>query len=322
MEWLSYAELDGHRHAFDEGVWQTPNIDQFCSSTYWILPAARHFAPDCAPFIFSSDDTYGAFMTVEQAGGLNAALPLECGWGLAAPLIGPDADRAVGLLASAWRKRRDIDAIILAGLPPSPPWIDALSARFDRSCRIGLGERCIRRLASLDGGLDGFMRRRSPKFRRSVRQAQRKALAAQVSFERVSNVPAAGLLERILAVERASWKGQRGEGMDQSPSVHFYADMVARLTQDGVCRVIFARQHDHDIGFVFGAVVQRHYRGLQMSFDHRFVTMGLGNCLQLAMIEQLCAEGVDVYDLGTDMPYKARWAEETFETAIIALLPG
>ena len=31
------------------------------------------------------------------------------------------------------------------------------------------------------------------------------------------------------------------------------------------------------------------------------------------MIKTLSSEGVTSYDLGTDMPYKARWAEESLK---------
>ncbi|MEE2785982.1 MAG: GNAT family N-acetyltransferase [Myxococcota bacterium] len=322
MEWLNYDDLDERSLSFNRGVWSTPHIDHFCSSTYWVLPAVRHFEPDCAPFIFTHDDTFGAFMTIEQGRGLTTALPLECGWGLAAPLIGADPDRSIGLLASAWRQRTEIDAIILAGLPPQPPWLHALSARFDRQCRIGLGERCIRRLASLSGGVDGFLSRRSAKFRRNLKAARRQVHEAGIRFESASTGTPNALFDRILEIEAHSWKGRLGEGLDQRPSCDFYRDMVHRLRTDNACRLLFARQGERDVGFIFGAVVAQRYRGLQMSFDHTLKSLGLGNCLQYEMIELLCAEEVDIYDLGTDMPYKARWAEATFETAIIALLPG
>ena len=183
VEWLNYEDLDERSPSFNRGVWATPHIDHFCSSTYWVLPAARHFAPDCTPFIFAHDDTFGVYDR-RTGQGMTAALPLECGWGLAAPLIGADPDHnSIGLLASAWRQRTEIDAVILAGLPPQRPWLDALSARFDRQCRIGLGERCIRRLASLGGGVDGFLGRRSAKFRRNLKAARRQVQAAGIRFE-------------------------------------------------------------------------------------------------------------------------------------------
>ncbi len=41
--------------------------------------------------------------------------------------------------------------------------------------------------------------------------------------------------------------------------------------------------------------------------------MGLGNLVQYNMIQWLCDEGVKKYDLGMDMPYKRRWAENRLE---------
>ena len=64
------------------------------------------------------------------------------------------------------------------------------------------------------------------------------------------------------------------------------------------------------------------YRGLQLSYNDDFRPLSLGNCVQMEMIENLCDEHVDSYDLGTDMPYKARWGEQTFETSIIAIMPN
>ena len=100
-------------------------------------------------------------MTIQNLDGFTTAVPLECGWGLASPLVGEHPEQAAGLLASAWRERKDIDGLILAGLPAREPWLDALVNRFHRQNRIGLGESCVRRIASLTGGFDGFMSRQA-----------------------------------------------------------------------------------------------------------------------------------------------------------------
>ena len=38
-------------------------------------------------------------------------------------------------------------------------------------------------------------------------------------------------------------------------------------------------------------------------------------------MQALAAEGVAQYDLGTEMPYKMRWAPEGLETVTLALFP-
>ena len=70
-----------------------------------------------------------------------------------------------------------------------------------------------------------------------------------------------------------------------------------------------------DVGGVFAG----EYRGLQFSFDDAFRWLGLGNLLQLRQIEALCSEGVELYDLGTAMPYKERWAEQVVETRLLVI---
>src|SRR5688572_32387452 len=55
------------------------------------------------------------------------------------------------------------------------------------------------------------------------------------------------------------------------------------------------------------------YRGLQFSYDDAFAQLGLGGLLQYHQIVELCAEGVTRYDLGTEMDYKRRWAEDVIE---------
>ena len=55
--------------------------------------------------------------------------------------MGEHPEQAAGLLASAWRERKDIDGLILAGLPLREPWLDALVNRFHRQNRIGLENR-------------------------------------------------------------------------------------------------------------------------------------------------------------------------------------
>ena len=44
MTWLTFEGLDAVADAFDAQIALTPEIDQFCSSTTWVLPAARSVA--------------------------------------------------------------------------------------------------------------------------------------------------------------------------------------------------------------------------------------------------------------------------------------
>ena len=73
------------------------------------------------------------------------------------------------------------------------------------------------------------------------------------------------------------------------------------------------------LAFILGGVFAGEYRGLQFSFDAEYRHHALGNLLQLQQIEALCEEGNEVYDLGTAMPYKERWAETVVETRLLVI---
>ena len=126
---------------------------------------------------------------------------------------------------------------------------------------------------------------------------------------------------RILAIERRSWKGKSGTGIIDDPMREFYRRMLPRLAAKGQLRVLFVRQAAEDIAFVFGGLTARSYRGLQLSYDEDFKALSPGNLAQIAIIQELCAEGIEAYDLGSELEYKSNWAEERFETVSLVIRP-
>jgi CelD/BcsL family acetyltransferase involved in cellulose biosynthesis len=62
------------------------------------------------------------------------------------------------------------------------------------------------------------------------------------------------------------------------------------------------------------------YRGLQFSYDDTLGELGIGGLLQLQQVAELCDERVARYDLGTEMDYKRRWAEDVMETEMLVLV--
>jgi CelD/BcsL family acetyltransferase involved in cellulose biosynthesis len=100
----------------------------------------------------------------------------------------------------------------------------------------------------------------------------------------------------------------------------FYERALARLIPAGAFRGLVATIEGRDVGFVFGGVFGSTYRGLQVSFDADHRALGLGNVLQARLIERLAGEGITTYDLGSDIEYKARWAEPGLTTATLVVL--
>jgi CelD/BcsL family acetyltransferase involved in cellulose biosynthesis len=96
--------------------------------------------------------------------------------------------------------------------------------------------------------------------------------------------------------------------------------MLPRLCALGQQRTIFARYGERDVGYILGAVMGGEYRGLQFSYHDELSRFGIGGLLQYQQVVELCGEGVGRYDLGTEMDYKRRWAEEIMETEMLVLV--
>jgi hypothetical protein len=308
---------------FDREVAQTPAIDRFCSSSAWVLAAGAALMPPRAPFAFRGASGYFAAARGVHPAGFPYIEPIELAWGLAAPLIGRDARSLVDEVVPLLANRRDWQLAIFAGLTVTGPQRRALDATLPARWERRRGQPTVRHVASLEGGIDGFLSRRSRDLRKSLRRSQRAAAVAGLVFDsvRVSDPrEATALYARIQAVEANSWKSREGVGISAGPMRAFYGAMLPRLCELGQQRTIFARLGDRDIGYILGAVMGGEYRGLQFSYDDDHAALGIGGLLQLEQVKELVAEGVARYDLGTEMDYKRRWAEEIMETEMLVLV--
>ncbi|MBI2921055.1 MAG: GNAT family N-acetyltransferase [Planctomycetes bacterium] len=321
MDTVPFEAFARNAREYDVAVGETADIDRFCSSSAWILPASAAFHGDRVPEIARSGAGWLAVAREVGAGSGRLRAPLEAMWGLASPLAGPDAARlardAGGELDSRMRRG---DLLQLSGLRRDSTLFRELVARLDGSCEIRVGPKTLRWAASLAGGYGGWLGRRTRKFRANLRRALAKARDERVAIEVVDrpSVPGArALYERILAVEARSWKGRRGAGFAAGDMRTFYGLMVPWLAAEGRLRALFATRDGQDLAFHFGGVLGDTYRGLQMSYDDGFASLSLGNVLQSEMIGRLAEAGTRVYDLGSDMAYKANWGERGLETVML-----
>lgn len=320
---LDLDELRAAGEAFDAAVLKTPGIDHFCSSSAWILPAHSAFHAEDEVIAAKLGDGFLA-LTRGQAPGLGPFLaPLEAMWGLACPLVGAHPTPLARAAADLVSTLTDWRLVWLSGLLRDGPLFTSLARALSRY-ELRLGPITQRFRASLDGGFDGWLGRRSPLFRKRLRAALRLA-ERDLVFEWIDGPPgsraeAQNLFLRIHAVETRSWKGLEGTGFVAGDMRRFYEEMVPALADTGRLRVLFARHDGQDVGVCFGGVLAGTYRGLQNSFDDRFRDHSLGNVLQAETIRRLCDEGLATYDLGSGMDYKSRWAEEIFETTALLVL--
>jgi Acetyltransferase (GNAT) domain len=308
---------------FDREVAATPAIDRFCSSSAWILAASDALMPPRAAFSFRGASGFFAAMRGVHPAGFPYIEPVELAWGLAAPLIGRDPEALADEVVTMLVGRRDWQLTILAGHTADGPQRRALERAMPPRWERRRGTPTVRHVASLDGGVDGFLSRRSRELRKTLRKSLRAAAQAGVTFEPVraaSAADATALYARIQDVEAASWKARDGVGISSGPMRAFYDHMLPRLCAQGQQRTLFARVAGRDVGYILGAVLDSEYRGLQFSYDDDRAELGIGGLLQYHQIVELCAERIARYDLGTEMDYKRRWAEDVMETEMVVVV--
>ena len=324
MQPLTLTEFEACRESFDALVEEDPQLDRYCSRTEWILPFHRAFHPERELCLYRSSQGFLALASNHHPGIGRHLEALECMWGFGCPLVGPGAAGLLEEVLAGWPDHPFGPPVVLTGVPLTGPLARELVERLHRFYELRIVDLVSRYAASLEGGIDGYLSRRSSAFRRNLRSARRKVGASGIRFRRVGAVSSRDLPElyrRILRIERLSWKAGSANPADQGCMKEFYSEMLPRLARRDGLRVIFAERDGRDVGYVDGAVVGDHYRGLQFSFDVRLSKLSLGNVLQYQMLTWLCEDGFATYDLGSQSAYKRRWAEEGPPTATVLLLP-
>jgi hypothetical protein len=318
-------EFAAHPEPFDAAVATDADIDPFCSRSEWILSFHEAFAPRRTLHVYRADESSWIALAAQRRREIGVFFePLEVMWGFAAPLVGLRSTEALEDLLSDPHGPLAGRPLMLSGLPITParlePLLSGVGSRYE--CRpIGT---CTRYAASLDGGLDGYLSRRTPEMRRNLRSALRRCANAGIELHRIGHVAVDEIHAfhaRTLAIEARSWKGRAGHGVNRGAMRTFYAHMLPRLAQRGGLRAIVAQRGGRDVGYLFGGVIGDRFRGLQFSFDDELRALSLGNALQHEMIAWLCSDGFRIYDLGSHSAYKRRWAEDGLVTASLLLRP-
>lgn len=293
-------------------------VDPFCCSPVWQLSFHDAFSPDRPLFIEECGESALAFAEIRFSNDDIFLTPLEAHWFFGSPLLGSHAPdmlrRMMERLALYYAPH--FPRIMIGGIRPEGAISRDLFRLFAKDFNFYLHSSGVQCAASLKGGVDGYLARRSANHRAKLRKARRRAMDKGLYFERAcprTYAQADELFARMLAVERTSWKGIGRCGMAEDIVKDFYAVLLRRLALHGDGRVIFARYENADVGFIFGAMAGRVYRGQQFSFDDNWRAFCVGNILQLEQVAWLCEEGAERYDMGPlkgpRMGYKEHWTE-------------
>ena len=305
-------------------------IDPFACTPAWQLAYHDAFSP-CQPLLIESDGkNLVAFTEFKDSRGRIFLLPIEHMWLSACPVLGQHGLLYLRSILGKCQKMYHgrMPCLVISGVQPDSMFEENLWKALHGSFIFRVHPLAEQRAASLDGGFDGYLSRRSANLRSKLKKAQRKAAGQGIVFER--HVPRTAeeadmLYARMLDVELRSWKGIGECGMAETPSKEFYQNMLRRLAQLEGARIMFATHEGRDIGFIFGGLAKDVYRGQQFSYDDGWKNFSIGNLLQAEQIRWLCEEGILRYDMGMSgdprMAYKQHWAEQKLMLRTFVLEP-
>lgn len=295
--------------------------DPFCCAPIWNLSYHGIFTPYRRIFYESSPRGAIIFGEYPTPRGDTIYAPMEESWLFGQPLLGHDSialfRECLPVLLN--KDKRSLTAFCISGVVERSLFAARLLHTFGEEYAFFSHSFFIQASASLENGLDGWLSHRSANHRAKLRKASRKAQASGIDFIRVQpdQKTAPAIYERMLAIEERSWKGISHNGMSDSPSREFYGAMIRRLAGENGALVMFATQDGKDLGFIFGGLLDRYYRGQQFSYIKDASSYSIGNLLQFEQVKWLCELGIERYDMGTcsgpRMGYKSHWTEQFCE---------
>lgn len=318
----SLAEL---APAWDRAVDRTPGIDEFCASSLWSFAAAGSFRSAGEPVVVTDGVGFCGMRPTVTAEGVDVMVGLDPVWGFATPCVGPPAAAAAAL--DELLRGSELPIAVIGGQRTDNVLTAHVARRLERTHRLLRGPEEVRVRADLSAGPDAWLARRSSRFRQRLRRTEREAAARDVQVVDISADHPDAVIDRVLAIESRSWKGAAATGLASEDLAAFYRHVAWRLARVDALRALIAVADGGgqavDIGFILGGVRGRTYRGLQLSYVAEWVDLGVGHLLQLHQIRAAAAEGVAVYDLGMDMEYKRRWADDDHATfSLLAIRDG
>ena len=316
MQALDFAAFERAVDTYDDVVALGPDVDRFCSASHWILPAHGTVSAEGSPWVFRCDE--GWIVLAIRHHRLHGRMigPLETMWGFGCPFAGPDPTKLTQRFGEHLLEHREAwDSILLHGLPIGTGVVAGLRACLARTLRLGIQPTTLRNVASLEGGLDGYLSRRTRQRRKALRRSERLAGESGIALELHRHGDAHALYGRIQAIELRSWKGRQGVGIEAGRMKAFYERMLPRLERRGRLRLVFATQEGRDVAYCLAGVFGGTLRGLQQSYDPELARLSLGPLCQLHLLQAVCEDGdAHRYDLGMDKDYKHQWAESRVRT--------
>jgi CelD/BcsL family acetyltransferase involved in cellulose biosynthesis len=183
---------------------------------------------------------------------------------------------------------------------------EAERAAFARGMGARAASRLYERCPVIETDLpwEEFLRARSKKFRKNIRQRENhmSRLGAQVARE----TPTADLFEEVLEVEREAWKWQHGLSYTRNSSRR---DFLRDLMLSGEVRHEFWTCRVNGELVAFALVFPTRHRRIDYLSSFRVRFNGVGAFLLSEMVRESCGSEFEEVDLGQgDEAYKLFWS--------------
>ncbi len=315
MQRIPLEQFLSRREEFDRAVVSTPETAIFCSQTPWQRAAIDNLASGKTAgqrFIIEEDENWLLFAEREGTG---IFYPWESSWMFGSPLIGEPTAVVDLLFRVAKDGFQGKVGFCLGGVRKEGLLYQECERRRSECLHWEefSGTDCM--IIDLNEGFDAWLQRRSPKFRKSMRQLR---VPSEVNVKDVSSDAIPDLLQRVLEVQKQTYKWKDGTDIFLTEDYRlFYAQIMTDLQERNRLRVSFVSDRTRDVAFQVGGLYENGYRGLQMSYIEEARSWGLGNWLQLENLRRCAEEGITEYDLGMHSPYKERWADRQDEYRVI-----
>lgn len=162
------------------------------------------------------------------------------------------------------------------------------------------------RSASLEGGYDGWLSRRSRNFRKALRQSGRKAADAGIVLQKLDE-PSHAEYRLMEAVDFHSWKVFLRGGV-LSPK-NFYRALMLRYARTGANRLILAMRDGEPVGYCWAGMIGDQVRGQQCSYVEALSDLGLGRLMHCELTKWVCEQGAKILHYGPERIWMDAYAD-------------
>ena len=264
----------------------------------------------------------GLFLVGLTMTGKIALIPAENAWCFSTNLFGATPTDAIELLNGLCELESKLETIYLTGVTPLLKNALLQGQNITHSFRVIESGQIKSVIANIENGTEGIIKRVSANKRKNLKRTLK--FRSQLNFDYIRATDTPELVwERLLAVEKQSWKWQSFQSIFQKERhAVFYKELFDRFNAKGQAHILFVQYRGEDIAYIFGASEFQVFRGFQTSFIERedVRKMSAGNNGHLYLMNLLSQQGYQSYNFGSVMDYKLSWGKPTIATENLELV--